>query len=460
MKLKISNHISLTNLSKEILGYIKKNFKIANPEYEKLKHMGKWVGNTPKELFLYKQDGDNIHIPVGLFKQLKKEFDFSNVEKEIDLADDKDNNLKEFNVELYEYQQKAVDVMAKKGFGILIAPTGSGKTQMGIALACKLSYKTLWLTHTKDLLKQSYDRAKQYIPKELLGTITDGKIDIKDGITFATVQTLAKQDLQQFKYTFNAVIVDECHRVAGTPSKLQQFSKVLDNLAARHKIGLTATLHRADGLEKTTMAYLGDIAYQVEKENVADKIIPPKIYKINTYIEMPECALDTDGTINNHKLLEYLSNEPERNQVILQKLLSNKTESNLILGSRLDILNNLYDMLPSDLKEQAIVFSAKLNKKAREKAITDMQQGNLKYMFATYSLAKEGLDIPRLNRLYLVHSSKDNAVVQQSVGRVMRVFENKAKPIVYDFVDDYIKARKDFTRRKAFYKQIGGEIFE
>lgn len=87
-----------------------------------------------------------------------------------------------------------------------------------------------------------------------------------------------------------------------------------------------------------------------------------------------------------------------------------------------------------------------------------MQKGLKRYMFATYSLAKEGLDIQRLDRLYLVSASKDKAVVQQSIGRVMRIFENKKTPIVYDFVDDYIKANKDFIKRKGFYKNCGCDV--
>ena len=174
--------------------------------------------------------------------------------------------------------------MTKKGYGILIAPTGSGKTQIGIALACKLGYKTLWITHTKDLLKQSYDRAKKYIDFKYLGTISEGKINIKPGITFATVQTLVEQDLHNLKHEFNTIIVDECHRLAGTPARLKQFSKVVNNMASRHKYGLTATLHRSDSLEYTTKAYLGNFAYEVKREEVKDKIINPKIVKVNTCI--------------------------------------------------------------------------------------------------------------------------------------------------------------------------------
>jgi superfamily II DNA or RNA helicase len=56
-------------------------------------------------------------------------------------------------------------------------------------------------------------------------------------------------------------------------------------------------------------------------------------------------------------------------------------------------------------------------------------------IFATYALAKEGLDLPNLTRLILATPQKDFAIVKQSVGRIERNIEGKTTPIVYDLVD-------------------------
>ena len=332
---------------------------------------------------MYSENENDLTIPIGLFSKIKSKFDLSIYKKQIQLSDDK-KFIFENNINLYDYQQVAVYEMIKKGYGILLAPTGSGKTQMGIALACKLGYKTLWITHTKDLLKQSFDRASQYIDDKCLGTITEGKIDIKEGITFATIQTLSKLDLQSLKYEFNTVIVDECHRLAGTPTKLKQFSKVVNSIASRHKYRLTATLHRSDKLEQTTIAYLGNIAYEVKREFVKDKIINPKIFKIDTGIELTDDCLSTDGTIDNNKLLTYLSQNIDRNLIISKYILNNKNNYNLILSHRIEQLENIYKILPDVEKEKAVLISSKVNKKAREKAIEDMKQSLKHYMFALH----------------------------------------------------------------------------
>jgi superfamily II DNA or RNA helicase len=74
-------------------------------------------------------------------------------------------------------------------------------------------------------------------------------------------------------------------------------------------------------------------------------------------------------------------------------------------------------------------------------------------VFATYALAKEGLDLPSLNRLILATPQKDFAIVKQSVGRIERNVEGKDQPIAYDIVDNNINFCVGmFKKRKKILK--------
>ena len=461
MKVIISNEITITEATQEILDWCKKELVLPNPEYAKKERMGLWVGNTPRTLSLYKINGNSVIIPIGAFKYIKPILNTYNIEYVQDMAN---NEPVEYNAEvnLYDYQEKAVEQMLGAGYGILQSPCGSGKTQMGIALAVKLGKKCLWLTNKNDLLKQSYDRARQYIDKSLLGTITGGKINIGAGITFATVQTLAKQDLTQYKYMWDVVIVDECHSCSGTPTAMTQFSKVLSNLACEHKYGLSATVHRADGLIKCVYMLLGDIKYTVPDGAVKDKTMQVQIQRIDTCLDIPMSALDTDGTINYTKLISSLAMSTRRNDIIYDKLMKNSDHYNLILSDRLDQLHYLYNQLPPTLQEQSAVIDGKMtSKKAkaeREQAIEDMRTGKKHFLFASYKLAKEGLDIPRLDRLHLVTPQKDYAIIVQSVGRVARTFDGKEQPICFDYVDKFKMAENMYKTRCRHYRKCGCNV--
>lgn len=461
MKVIISNEITITEPTQEIMDWCKRELVLPNPEYAKKERMGLWVGNTPRTLILYKINGNSVIIPIGAFKHIKPILNTYNIEYVQDMAN---NEHIDYNAEvnLYDYQEKAVEQMLKAGYGILQSPAGSGKTQMGIALAVKLGKKCLWLTHTQDLLKQSYDRASQYIDKSLLGTITAGKVNIGSGITFATVQTLAKQDLTQYKYMWDVVIVDECHRVAGTPTSMTQFSKVISNLACEHKYGLSATVHRADGMIKCCYMLLGDVRYIVPDEAVKDKVMQVQIQRVNTGIDIPMSALDTDGTINYTKLITCLAMSEPRNEKIIDYIYNEPEHYHLILSDRLDQLYKLYEKLSPDLKALASVIDGKMTSKKgkaeREQAIEDMRAGKKHFLFASYKLAKEGLDIPRLDRLHLATPQKDYAIIVQSVGRIARKFEGKGQPICYDYVDNFKMAENMYKARCRHYRKCGCKL--
>jgi superfamily II DNA or RNA helicase len=109
------------------------------------------------------------------------------------------------------------------------------------------------------------------------------------------------------------------------------------------------------------------------------------------------------------------------------------------------------------MQEMSAMVSGKMTSKKgkaeREQAIEDMRNGKKFYLFATYSLAKEGLDIPCLERLYMVTPQTDYAVITQSIGRIARTSEGKQNPVCFDFVDDSLYLVKSYKKRCSTYRK-------
>ena len=208
---------------------------------------------------------------------------------------------------------------------------------------------------------------------------------------------------------------------------------------------------------EATFALVGEVAYKVPDEEVTDKIMQVGILPVGTGIEISREALNTDGTLNYTKLVSYLTKNDDRQQTIVEALLENEGHSCLILSDRLEHLEDLIRRLPTVTQMDTVMISGKMTSKKgkaeREKAIENMRTGKKKYLFATYSLAKEGLDIPRLDRLFLTTPQKDFAVVTQSIGRIARTFEGKENPIAYDFVDNIGYLIKSYKKRCSIYKK-------
>jgi superfamily II DNA or RNA helicase len=246
---------------------------------------------------------------------------------------------------------------------------------------------------------------------------------------------MAKLNVQDFANDFSVVIVDECHKAAGSPTRIMQFYKVITALKARHKYGLSATMHRADGLIASTKAILGPVVVSISDEEIGEKIIKSNYVEIPTVLPDSEYYLNFDGTLDHNKLIEYIVYHEGRNQQIKKIIQENPERNILVLSHRvhhLEILQNIIQR-PSHL------LVGNVNKNRRAEILEEIKStahGNI--MLSTYSLAKEGLDIPNLDMLILATPHKDKAIVLQSVGRIERNFVGKPKPIVCDLVDNYI----------------------
>lgn len=460
----VGSTIRVVEPSEELVRWCKDHLTLPNPDYYKKERMGLWTGKTPETISLWRLGRTEpshlpiLEMPFGVFREVRHLLeDVQVLFREVDHVEYGDP------IPLYDYQAKAMESAYKARYGIIQAPAGCGKTQTALALIHRYGVKALWLTHTKDLLNQSKERAERYMDKSLMGTITEGKVDIGKGITFATVQTMSKMDLREYRNEWGVIICDECHRVCCSATGVAMFEKVLNSLSCGHKYGLSATVHRADGLIRATFALIGRVVYTVPEDAVKALVEPVSVSVVQTEAEFPEEAMKEDGSIVWAKLINGLCADERRCACIADKLVENKVYSCLILSDRLSHLENLMGMLPDDMRADAVMISGKMTSKKgkaeREAAIEQMRTGEKKYLFSSYGLSKEGLDIPRLERLFLTTPQKDEAVIIQSLGRIARKFDGKAKPVCIDFVDGNIGIMVGmWKKRMRIYRQKGVEM--
>lgn len=445
------------DISADIITWCRENLTIENPEWHKKVQMGKWVGNTPKEILLYERIGDTIHMPFGCLKRLYDSLKDAHFVADFGL---KHGAKYQSNINLYSYQQRALEAIIKRKNGIVVIPCGGGKTQTALAAIEKLGVRCLWLTHTQDLLNQSRSRAFSVLTtSESYGAITAGKVSIGTGITFATVQTMAKLDLRRYADCWDMVVVDECQHCCGSPTRVTQFYKVLSNINCRYKIGLTATPKRADGLEKAMFALLGDVICEIPKSDVSGTTCPFYVETVETgYMPDMDAALCGDGTINYTGLVADLIKDDFRFKVVLNRI-DSLDGSAIVLANRVEYLQRLSERCHKKNICISGVGNSKSAKIERENALSALQSGDVDIVFATYQLAKEGLDVPNLRYVVFATPEKDETTVVQSVGRVCRKAEGKEYGMVIDFVDNFGMYKGWAKKRKNFYKKLGAEKF-
>lgn len=451
MKAIVGKEIRVIEPSPDFRAMVEKGLTVSNPDFERLKKMGKWTGGTPSTIRFYRTEGKDIILPFGCLK----EYVFKNI-KDVEADFEQTGNVIYAQyVPLYEYQDKAVEEALAKRNGILVAPCGSGKTQMGLAIARRISKPTLWITHTKDLMVQAEERAKSIfdLPKEAYGEITEGKVNIGTHLTFSTVQTLARVNLDNLK--FGCVIVDECHHAVQSYKSTSMFAKVMNQISCRYKFGLTATPYRGDGLEKGMFALIGDICSIVDEKEVKEKTVP--VYEVWYNVPISTNSIDCfngDGTLDYTKLITGLCSNEERNQFIGRTIIDIEG-SCLVLSDRLSQLESLMSFV-SNFKNCDMVkaTNTKKGKKERKEAIEKLKDGRIDCLFATYKLAKEGLDIPSLEHVVMASPIKDKSTVIQTAGRVARKADGKTCGYVHDFIDDMGILQGMAKKRKNIRKHL------
>lgn len=164
--------------------------------------------------------------------------------------------------EPFPHQTEALDAWWKQGRrGVVVLPTGTGKTYLAILAIQRTERPTLVVTPTLDLLNQWYNELVTAfgVPIGLLG---GGYYDLQP-IT-ATTYDSAYIHLERWGNKFGLLVFDECHHLPG-PTYM---SAAVGSIAP-FRLGLTATPERSDGQENLLSELIGPLVYRREIRQLA-----------------------------------------------------------------------------------------------------------------------------------------------------------------------------------------------
>jgi superfamily II DNA or RNA helicase len=431
MKIIIKNELLLSDIPDSLAKILCKNLTIPNPQYTENKKYGRWNGKTCKFLRFYKEITNGLILPRGYINQLCNICNSYNIPIVIE---DKTRILPEvdfaFNGELKPLQNIAATNMLNSDFGTLSAPTGSGKTVIGLYLIAKTKQPALIIVHTTDLLNQWVQRIKTFlgIPEKNIGIIGTGQSKIGKKITVALVQSLYSRAKKVFPY-IGYLIVDECHRV---PSRT--FSQATTVFDCRYMLGLSATTYRRDNLSQLIFLYLGDIEHEINKNDLikSGDILYPKII-----IRRTNFRSICNPVHEYSKMISELIQNKERNFLICADIAKEISNNNicLVLSDRKAHCNIIQEILNNDFQISSELLTGDIPNEERQIITNNLNKGQIKVLVATGQLIGEGFDCKALSVLFLATPIKFAGRVVQYTGRILRPAKEKKKAILYDYVD-------------------------
>lgn len=447
----VNNHIKLpkSNLTPVLVQYLRDNLNFFNTEYLIKKRIGISTYQTEKYFKLITEEGKHIYIPRGFLDNLlnfckEKQISY----KTLDQRKLKPATTFKSKIKLYDYQKQAVDEIKEKDFGVIVAPSGSGKTVIGLKLVAEKSQPTLILVHREQLLNQWIERIESFlgIPKTEIGQISGRKKKVGKQITVAMMQSLIKMiTIDDLTNQFGTIIVDECHHI---PAKT--FRELIVKFNPYYLYGLTATPKRKYNDEKLIYFYIGDIIAEIDP----NKEKSTAARAITLHIKQTDLSVPFDYKIDEFETVsKILIFDSSRNNLIAEDILDQVKEGRkpLVLTERREHVETLNLYLQSQCEVITLTGEDSISK--RKVKIEQIKLGHFQVLIATGQLFGEGIDLPLLDSLFIVYPFSFEGKLIQYIGRIQR---SENQQMIFDYHDkniDYFD--KLFKKRRTFYRKRG-----
>lgn len=451
LQINLSNALRLnkTGINSTLINFLKENLNFANSEFFIKKKSGKNTWGIQPYFTCIEDTEKEIILPRGFVGKLIR---FCNKQQlNFDLHD---NRQKQASVEFYcdinlrSHQNLAIKAAAKKDFGIISAPPGSGKTVIGLKIIAEKRQPALIVVHRKQLMEQWIERIIAFlgIPKNEIGRIGQGKVKLGKKISVAMIQSLGKyiekQETKEFTQSFGILIIDECHHI---PAKT--YRDTISGISSYYQYGLTATPFRKGSDEKLLFAYLGENIAEI-KPNDVEEYRRPRIVIRNTSLNIPFNS-KTDAFETLSKILIH---DSSRNRLILKDV-----ETELKLGKKAVIITERkehIDALNQYLKQsyESITLSGEDSETNRKTKWKLLNEGNYQVLITTGQFFGEGSDLQNASSLFLAYPFSFKGKLIQYIGRVQR---SEITPVIYDYRDYHIDyLNRLFLKRNKHYRNF------
>jgi superfamily II DNA or RNA helicase len=329
--------------------------------------------------------------------------------------------------------------------GIISLHTGGGKTVCALYIASRLRLPTLVVIHNSFLRDQWIDRVKAFLPNARIGRVQADVCDVVDkDIVIVMLQTLSMKELNVDLFKpIGLVIVDECHHIAS-----EVFVQALPKVTSRYMLGLSATPDRKDKLMYAIHWFLGPLLYKSDTGDSVDTQVSVEVYEYhNEDPEFNEVVVSSQGMVSVPIMVNKLTACEDRTRWLCGILedVSGGGRQVLVLSDRVQHCLDILAGLPDELRETACILSTAVKADVRAEYCKTKA-----ILIATYSMCKEGFDVPTLNTLVMATPRPD---IDQIVGRILRV-EKKGRavhPLIVDIVDPQFK--RQFGMRNSLYRK-------
>jgi len=329
---------------------------------------------------------------------------------------------------LRPYQREAAETAVAKTKGIIKLPTGTGKTEIAVAISMLLpGARVLMITPEKDLLHNAARRFEKRTG-DTAGRIGDGIFRLGD-FTAATFQTLAaglrKGDpkLRKYMQTVHAMIIDEVHQLPA-----DSFYSAAQAIPAYWRIGMSGTpLARGDRKGLFSVAACGSIIYQQSPDYFIERgwMSRPKI-------KLVKCVQGGDAANWQKSHAQFIVKSNQRNKLLTRMVRACAKPALLFVRQKKHGREMLDRLRAAGLRAEFVWGESSMAE--RDLAIKKLEWGDLDVIVCS-KVFVTGTDIPDLAGMVNAMGGKSTIETLQRLGRGTRVTKTKTEFELWDVLD-------------------------
>ncbi len=430
-----------------------------NPEFYSAQAMRLSTFGKPRVIACAEDLLHHIALPRGLLKEVLDGFESHRIAVEV--TDHRFSGVPievDFHGDRRADQTEAAKALTACDDGILCAPTAFGKTAVAAQLIASRKVNTLVLVHRRHLMDQWRERLALFLglSSKEIGQIGGGKTTKTGRLDVAVIQSLIRKgEVKDIVAEYGQVIVDECHHVSAF-----SFERVLKKVKAKYVVGLTATPVRKDGHHPIILMQCGPIRFNVssKKQAAASAFQYEVIPRLTEFTVPPEW-----NGIGIQDIYAALVNDERRTDLVVADVVGAIEDGRfpLLLTERTEHVQLLLEKLVRRVPN-VFVMKGGMGKKQRDalaSEISAVPEDQQRVIIATGRYIGEGFDDARLDTLFLAMPISWRGTLQQYVGRLHRLHEDKLVVRVYDYVDASVPVlNRMYEKRLKAYKAVGYSV--
>ena len=332
--------------------------------------------------------------------------------------------------EIREYQNAAASALVGNkgpgtGFGTIVLPCGAGKTIVGMKIMDLLKTSTLIITTNISAVHQWIQELldKTNLTEEQIAEYTGENKTIKQ-VTVATYQILTWRPEKDGPYPhfsifrerpWGLIIYDEVHML---PAPV---FRVVAELQAIRRVGLTATLVREDGCEGYVFSLVGPKRYDVPWKELEHSGWIATAECVEVRLDLPE-EKEIDYAVSGARVKHRIASENPRKFEVAQEIINRYPQDKiLVIGQYLEQLADFAKRL------NAPIITGKTPNAERDKIYGDFRNGKI-HVLVVSKVANFAIDLPDASVAIQVSGTFGSRQEEaQRLGRILRPKERMSR---------------------------------